>query len=99
MSEPMLCYVEDHTAYFTTQELSEQWGDDWDDAPYEHNAGRPYAPYVERDYNDDGTPKWEIHEVMFRSVLETPAERAGGNSAYSVRDINDGCDVENGRWD
>ena len=35
-----LCYVEDGVAYFTNN--NEQWGDDWNDAPYEHNAGTPY---------------------------------------------------------
>ena len=39
-----LCYVAGNFAYFTTKPLSEQWGDDWDDAPYEHNAGTPYSP-------------------------------------------------------
>jgi hypothetical protein len=39
-----LCYVEDNIAYFTSLELDDQWGDDWDDAPYECNAGRPYTP-------------------------------------------------------
>lgn len=40
-----LCYIDDDTAtaYFTTQPLAEAWGDDWDDAPYEHNAGTPYV--------------------------------------------------------
>ena len=28
-------------------ELEEWWGDDWDDTPYEHNAGRVYDEYVE----------------------------------------------------
>ena len=41
-----LCYVEGNIAYFTTQDLDKQWGDDWDDAPYEHNAGLPYLPSV-----------------------------------------------------
>jgi hypothetical protein len=41
-SEPVLCYIEGCWAYFTTQPLDKQWGDDWDDAPYEHNAGTPY---------------------------------------------------------
>lgn len=43
--EPRLCYVDGLdtlTAFFTTRPLAEQWGDDWNDAPYEHNAGRPY---------------------------------------------------------
>lgn len=39
-----LCYISENIAYFTTLPLSEQWGDDWNDAPYEHNAGPPYEP-------------------------------------------------------
>lgn len=27
-----LCYVDDGFAYFTTKPLTEQWGDDWNDA-------------------------------------------------------------------
>ena len=42
-----LCYVDAPWAYFTTQELEKQWGDDWNDAPYEHNAGEPYRPHKE----------------------------------------------------
>ena len=41
----VLCYVAANVAYFTTQALADQWGDDWNDAPYEHNAGTPYSPY------------------------------------------------------
>ena len=37
-----LCYVSNGVLYFTNKELSEQWGDDWNDHPYEHNAGEPY---------------------------------------------------------
>jgi hypothetical protein len=44
MIDPVLCYVDDNWAYFTTQDLADQWGDDWDDAPYEHNAETPYDP-------------------------------------------------------
>lgn len=42
--DPVLCYVSGPWAYFTTKKLEEQTGDDWDDAPYEHNAGPPYRP-------------------------------------------------------
>lgn len=38
-----LCYVAGNVAYFTKLPLSEQWGDDWNDAPYEYNAGPPYG--------------------------------------------------------
>lgn len=40
----VLCYVSGGKAFFTTKPLSEQWGDDWNDSPYEHNAGEPYWP-------------------------------------------------------
>jgi hypothetical protein len=40
----VLCYVSGPWAYFTSRPLSQQWGDDWNDAPYEHNAERPYEP-------------------------------------------------------
>ena len=40
----VLCYVDSPWAYFTTRPLEKQWGDDWNDAPYEHNAGTPYTP-------------------------------------------------------
>ena len=99
MSEPVLCFIKGSIAYFTTQELSKQTGDDWDDAPYEHNAGPPYEPSmyyfadgrkekIPRDWNEDGTPKWEISEVLFRTNLVTPEEHHYGNSSYSVEDIN-----------
>jgi hypothetical protein len=99
MGEPVLCYVKNNKAYFTTQELSKQRGDDWDDAPYEHNAGPPYTPAmryytdgreekIERDWNTDGSPKWEIIEVMFGSGLVTPEEWHHNSSPYSVDAIN-----------
>jgi hypothetical protein len=103
MPEPVLCYVDGRFAYFTTKPLDEQWGDDWDDAPYEHNAGTPYGPcwhryrekcdceLCKRDWNEDGTPKFEITKIAFESDHETPAERADGNSTYSVKDINSGA--------
>ncbi len=43
--EARLCYVTGNCAYFTTQPLEKQWGDDWNDAPYESNAGSPYGPH------------------------------------------------------
>lgn len=32
--------------YLGTDDLKDWWGDDWDDAPYEHNAGTVYSEYV-----------------------------------------------------
>lgn len=120
-----LCYINGSTAYFTTLSLDDQWGDDWDDAPYEHNAGTPYSPCWHNypasrnnpnakrglnpetkeplkvgelcrcsscveDWNEDGTPRYEIRKVMFETEMETPAEVAELSSRYSVQDINSG---------
>ena len=73
-----LCYIEGNFAYFTN-DFEEQWGDDWNDVPYEHNAGEPYT--------HNGT---EVDKLAFYSELSTPAEIAGLNSSYSVQDINEG---------
>lgn len=74
-----LCYIKGSFAWFTTAELSEQWGDDWDDAPYDCNAGKPY--------NEDGV---ELMQIAFETELQTPADIAF-NSRYSVKDINSGA--------
>ena len=44
VNNAVLCFVDKTWAYFTTKPIESQWGDDWDDAPYEHNAGEPYGP-------------------------------------------------------
>lgn len=79
-----LCYIDGDgdykRAYFTSSSLDEQWGDDWNDAPYEHNAGTPYR--------HDGQ---SILSILFSSSMETPADVAGLNSRYSVQDINRGA--------
>lgn len=85
MSEPVLCYVERNIAYFTTAPLPEQWGDDWNDAPYEHNAGEPYEW---ADYRK--VPRYEIIRVAFDGPFATPVELPGVNcnSPWSVEQIN-----------
>jgi hypothetical protein len=84
-----LCYVKNRVAYFAGLAPDEVWGDDWNDAPYEHNAGRPYH-YV---WRDGKRVLIEIVEIAFEGGgFETPAERAMyGNSGYSVQDINAGA--------
>jgi|SRR3569832_1459934 len=86
----VLCYVEGNIAFFTTQPLAQQWGDDWNDAPYEHNAGYPYgfSTYDAR----EGKKPWTIYRILFDANLNTPADLAdSGNSNYSVQDINGGA--------
>jgi hypothetical protein len=89
-----LCYVDSGFAWFTSAPLDKQWGDDWNDAPYEHNAGTPYDWYEK-----SGLEPYHLIKVAFDGPLETPADLAGGNSRYSVEMINKGhvawlCD----RW-
>lgn len=86
---PVLCYVSGPFAYFTTCPLDKQWGDGWGKTPYEHNAGSPYD--WREDYDGKrGVPKFEISRVAWDGPFDTPADRAGGNSAYSVQQINRG---------
>lgn len=32
--------------YYGEDDCNDYWGDDWDDAPYEHNAGEVYSKYI-----------------------------------------------------
>lgn len=82
-----LCYVSPPWAYFTTQPLAEAWGDDWNDAPYEHNAGEPY------EWREGSVKEpWEIVRVAYwvTANMETPADLDPPNSGYSVQQINAG---------
>ncbi|NMC35339.1 MAG: hypothetical protein GYA36_23205 [Veillonellaceae bacterium] len=73
-----LCYVEDQWAYFSPQDPTKLFYDDWDDAPYEHNASAPY-----------GT---DIVVVAFSGPFYTPAHFARScNSPYSAQQINRGA--------
>lgn len=79
-------------AYFTDIPLSEQWGDDWDDAPYEHNAGDPYdrifgkEPYTE--HNIIIVPFYVSHDGY---SVKLPRDYVYCNSPFCVRDINAGA--------
>lgn len=120
MSKPKyrLCYVEDFNnsgplqLYFTPLPLDKQRGDDWDDRPYEHNAGRPYE--YDYDQPEQGVengcgiyPEIQIKKILieardWKQDLVTPQTNCL-NSPYSVNDINGGAipwvtvrDKENG---
>ena len=76
-----LCFIKDNFAYFTSQELSQQWGDDWNDAPYEDNAGLPYEDILDELNN---AQRWKIIKVAFDGPFCLPDELG------SVEDINAG---------
>lgn len=106
MSEPsfVLCYVDGPWAWFTTCPLDRQWGDDWNDAPYEHNAGEPYdwrPSMAEERTRPDGSVRAPIVEyrlmrLAWHGPLSTPEERwkcresGSYNSPWSVQQINRG---------
>lgn len=83
-STPILCYVEQSWAYFTTQPLDKQRGDDWNDEPYQYNAGQPYRPPPGAD--------WQLFKLAWYSPdLATPADMAPDLGPLSVDQINAGA--------
>ena len=81
------------SAYFTPLTLEDQWGDDWDNAPYEYNAGTPYDDA----YNEKGERvEYELLEVLFylpkqHMDIKFPCDYGCGNSPFCIRDINAGA--------
>ena len=86
---------QEYYAYFTPETLDEQWGDDWDDAPYECNAEIPYdSNHKEKDENG----KWVEYNIIrvpfmlnFDGWKVVMPKDYGYNSPFSVRDINAGA--------
>lgn len=66
--------------YMVDDSCKDYWGDDWDDRPYEHNAGQIYDEYVVG-VVDVGFP------LSYR--VETPADdwTFRGNSPFSKEDF------------
>ena len=88
-----LCYVDGNKAWFTNN-FEKQWGDDWNDKPYEHNAGEPYEywleeiphepPVYEKQYK-----RHEIkHKILFFETEDWNDQRPCDMGRYSVEDIN-----------
>lgn len=83
-----LCFVQDNWAFFTSLPLAEQWGNDWDDKPYQHSAGRPYGPkeaksVVGRD--------WELVQVAWDADLDEACEGDNWERVLSVQQVNAGA--------
>jgi hypothetical protein len=66
--------------------MSLQWGDDWDDAPYEHNAGEPYGQHV---VEGDSTRRedHDLFKIAWEGPFDTPCS-SHLNSKWSVKQIN-----------
>lgn len=91
-----LCFIKGQKAYFTNN-FEKQWGDDWNDKPYEHNAGEPYTDYSEliEDNEDIFKRKYKHHPIKLKTLYfetndwtETRPCDNYLNSPYSVEDIN-----------
>ena len=89
INEYKLCYVDGNFAYFTSAPLARQWGDDWDDAPYEHNAGRPYEDHYPTKDSKERVPH-EVLKVAWTADYVAPSENHV-NSPWSVQAINKGA--------
>ena len=80
-----------YIAYFTSIPLEKQWGDDWDDAPYEHNAEIPYDDHYDENHN---RKEHTIKCVYFtpKTNITLPEDYGfGGNSPFCVENINKGA--------
>ena len=89
-----LCYIDENKAWFTA-DWENQWGDDWNDRPYECNAGEPY----EHNYHapeqgvKDGRgiyPEIKHKTLYFDFPWRIDARRPCDMGRFSVEDINRG---------
>jgi len=90
IDEPMILY------FTELQDVTKQWGDDWNDIPYEHNAGEPYEfDYTQKEKgvkNGVGIyPPIDIFKIIISGEcgISTPRTEIL-NSPYSVEAINKG---------
>jgi len=81
-----LCYVDGNEAWFTS-DWKNQWGDDWNDRPYEHNAGSPYSHYFDDNHVEHEIKLKRVYFEIPRGIVKEPCYGLN-NSPYSVEDIN-----------
>ena len=79
-----LCYVENGKAWFC-DDFEHIWGDDWNDKPYEDNAGTPYDEWYENEQNHPIKLKTLMFETNDWS-LKYPCDLG----SFSVEQINKG---------
>lgn len=93
--EYRLCYVDGQKAWFTDN-FEKQWGDDWNDKPYECNAGEPYNSWSEliEDNEDIFKRKYKHHQIKLKTLyFETDdwsEQKPCDMGRFSVEDINKG---------
>ena len=88
-----LCYIDGSKAWFTNS-FEHQWGDDWNDRPYEHNAGSPYDHWCEliEDNKDRFKRKYKDHPIKLKTLYfdtnDWTEKRPCDIGSFSVEDIN-----------
>jgi hypothetical protein len=80
--EPTLCFIQRPWAFFTTQPLTQQTGDRWNEGPWDC-ASPPHSPSQPRHFRlgDEEQPMWAIHKLAFDGNWWVP------RPYLSVRDI------------
>ena len=91
--QPNPDYVEgekEYYAFFTNLNfIHDQWGDDWDDTPYEYNAEIPYDDRRGVEHTILKVPFYVNHDGFY---VKFPSDyQCMGNSHFCVRDINAGA--------
>lgn len=87
-----LCYVWENVMYFTDN-FANQWGDDWNDRPYEYNSEPPYEQVEEwTEEQNIERGRGNIRCIAFMPKFDIRQPRSGYlNSPFSVEDINNGA--------
>jgi len=78
----------------------EQWGDDWNDKPYEHNAERVYDKYVEKiadvsikfeyevnepaDFANTGNSQWRREDFIKKKIYAFLIKNIDNNSSIMI---------------
>ena len=94
MSRYKLCYIDGNKAWFTNN-FEKQWGDDWNNKPYECNAGYPYEYWSEliEDSQDIWQRKWKHHPIKLKTLyfeIEDWSElKPCDVGCFSVEEINE----------
>ena len=89
-SEFRLCYVEGSWAWFANTDPRNIWGDDFDDAPFEHNCGQPYT-WSKGMNGFAGLPLEEYDLIKLAWLADLNMPNAGKlNSDWSAEMINRG---------
>lgn len=85
MKQYRLCYIDGNKAWFTDN-FDRQWGDDWDDRPYQCNAEEPYDSWRE---------EYKEHPINLKTLyFETndwSEKKPCDMGSFSVKDINKGA--------